>query len=270
MNGGIVELDALSDTDRTGAEHDNGPVPGVDALDELLGLVLTVIGRIEVRCLGGKLGSAGIDHFINSMERLFNGLACELFDDLIGEAHFLGLMIQLKGGIACFKLILELNKIQQLIGEPLVDLGDVKDLLGGNAAAESLIHDEESFVVAVMELLSDLVIRKAEQLGRTEAVMTDLGTSYSLHHSLLEGRTDRHYLAGSLHLSTQLTLSINKFIERPLGQLDNDIVDRGLKAGIGLACYGIDYLIESVADSDLCCDLCDRIACRLGGKRRGT
>ena len=63
----VVELDTLSDTDRTGTEYDNLFLVAVLTFDELFCFVFVVIGRIEVRCLCLELACAGINHLINGM-----------------------------------------------------------------------------------------------------------------------------------------------------------------------------------------------------------
>ena len=59
MHGAIVELDALADADRSGADHDS-LLSG-----QWFGLVLLLIGAVEIWCPGLKLRSAGVDHLVH-------------------------------------------------------------------------------------------------------------------------------------------------------------------------------------------------------------
>lgn len=74
-------------------------------IDELLGLVLLIAGGVEVRGLGGKLGSAGIDHLeaadIVVHRQLFGTGQAQ--DGFIQEAVMLGLQILFAGQGAVFR-----------------------------------------------------------------------------------------------------------------------------------------------------------------------
>ncbi len=91
-----------------------------------------------------------------------------------------------------------------------------------------------------------------------------------LHERPLKVRTDAHDLSCRFHLCRQCPLRRDKFVKRKPWHLDNTVVERRLKACVGLACDGIFDLVERVAECDLCGNLGDRIACRLGCERRGT
>ena len=59
LHGRVVELDALPDADRSGA-NDHGP-----RAPERHGLVLVLVRRIEVRRCRGKLSGAGVHHLVD-------------------------------------------------------------------------------------------------------------------------------------------------------------------------------------------------------------
>ena len=100
--------------------------------------------------------------------------------------------------------------------------------------------------------------------------MTDLCASDSLHHRLLKGRSDGHDFACRFHLCAERSLCIDEFIERPFREFHDDIVDGRLKASVSRTRNGVADLVKLIADSELCSNLCDRITCCLGSKRRGT
>ena len=62
VDGGIVELDALTDADGAGAQHHDD---GLAAAGEGPGFAELVKGRIEIGGLGVKLRAAGIHHLVN-------------------------------------------------------------------------------------------------------------------------------------------------------------------------------------------------------------
>ena len=270
VNGGVVELDTLTDTDRTGAEYDDGLFAVVVLFDKLLRFVLLVEGRIEVRRLRFKLGSAGVYHFIYRIKRLLHRLTGQLLDRLVEEAVFLGAEIELVRQLSALQLIGEVDKILELFEEPLVDHGDLMDLRHADAALERFIEAEDTAVVADAQSVDDGSLGITLKLLVVEGVVRDLGAADSLHDRLLKGRRDRHDLAGRLHLGAEAALGVDEFVERPLGELDDHIVDRRLKAGIGGAGDGVFDLVEGVTDGDLGGYLCDGITGRLGRERRGT
>ena len=165
--------------------------------------------------------------------------------------------------IALCKLSFNVDKLAEFIKEPFVYLSDSMDLVNSRTSSECLKNDEESFIVALMKSCSYLFITKLLILRSSKIIKTYLSASYSLHDSLFKGCADSHYLTCCLHLSTEVTLSVNELIERPLRQLNYNVVERRLEAGICLACNGILDLIKGIADSDLSCDLGDRITCCL-------
>ena len=202
------------------------------------------------------------------MQFLLYRLAGKSFDDLIGEAELFGSFVSFKAVVARKQLIFNSHELEQLVQEPLVYLGDSVYLVYGNAAAQRFIYGEEALIVTLVNGGDDLLVSKLFHLRRDYAVKAYLSAANSLHYSLLESSADSHDFARSLHLSTEVALSVYKFIKRPLRQLYYNVVERRLEAGVSLARNGVLYLIEGVADSYLSRNLSDRIARSLRSKRR--
>ena len=76
VDAAVVELYALADADGAGADYDS------PAARYCLGLVLLLVGAVEIGGLGGEFCGAGVDHLIDGTE------APELAEvaDLLGEA----------------------------------------------------------------------------------------------------------------------------------------------------------------------------------------
>ncbi len=94
--------------------------------------------------------------------------------------------------------------------------------------------------------------------------------AHRFHDRLLEGSSDRHDLARRLHARAEPPLCIQEFVERPLGELNDDIVDRGLEASVSFARDVVFDFVEGVAERDLRRDLCNRIPRCLTCKRGRT
>ncbi len=89
-----------------------------------------------------------------------------------------------------------------------------------------------------------------------------------LLEALAERPADRHDFADGLHLRRQDRVGVGELLERPPGDLGDDVVDRRLEAGGGLAGDVVADLVEPEADGELGGDLGDREPGRLAGQRR--
>ena len=103
-----------------------------------------------------------------------------------------------------------------------------------------------------------------------QAVQAHLRPPDGLHQCHLKAGSDGHDLAGGLHLGAQLAAGVGKLVEGPLGHLHHNVVQRGLKAGTGLAGDVVFDLVQRVAKGDLRGDLGDRITGGLGCQSGGT
>ena len=148
--------------------------------------------------------------------------------------------------------------------KPAVDAGDVVNLVDGHAAAQRLKDGEQAVIVAVGEPVAH---RAVGQRGGVQRVEVDLGTAHGLEQRAFKVRADGHDLARGLHLCTEAAGRADELVERPLGEFHDDVVQRRLKAGAGLAGDVVLDLIERVSEGDLRRDLCDRVAGRLRGER---
>ena len=95
----------------------------------------------------------------------------------------------------------------------------------------------------------------------------DLGAAHGLEQRAFKVRADGHDLARGLHLCAEAAGRADELVERPLGEFHDDVVERRLKAGAGLAGDVILNFIERIAEGDLRRDLCDRVAGRLRRER---
>ena len=66
-----------------------------------------------------------------------------------------------------------------------------------------------------------------------------------------KARVDGHDLAGRLHLAAERPVGAGELVEREAGQLDHDIVERGLEGGHGRARHDVRDLGQAPSDGDL-------------------
>ena len=101
------------------------------------------------------------------------------------------------------QLALDPQDVLDLVKEPEVDLRDLVNAFGRNAAAQRFIDDEEPLIGRLAQPLFDLVVAQLRQGRQTQGVHADLGAAHGFHQRFLERRRDRHHLAGGLHLRPQ-------------------------------------------------------------------
>ncbi len=126
---------------------------------------------------------------------------------------------------------------------------------------------KKAFIITFCEQLFYLQIGQFLQLGQMETVQGNLCSPHRFHDALFKAGADRHYFSGGLHLRSQRTLGINKFIKWPFRQFYNYIIKRRFKAGIGFPGYGVFDLIKGITNRDLGRHLGDRITGCLGSQR---
>ena len=268
MNRAVVELDALTDADRAGAENEDLLLAGRGS-----DLGLLVIGGVVVRGLCLELRRAGIYHLVDRQTlNIGNILAGQLLDGLVEEAHLLGADVQV--GVDLLgrrQLLLHIDDVLELVQEEYVHRGDVVNFLNGHdAAAQRLADVEQTLVVRAGHALLDLCVRLLLDARRDHAVELDLAAANGLHQRALKAVVDGHDFAGRLHLGAEGVVRVDELVERPARELDDAVVERRLEARLGLAGNSVRDFVQTIADRDLCRYLCDRVAGRLGSQCGGT
>ena len=258
VNRAVVELDALTDTDRAGTKYQNLLLAG-----RRCNLGLLIIGGVVIRGLCLELGGAGINHLVYRQTlNIRNVLAGQLLDGLVEEAHLLGADVQIGVDlVSCSQFLLHVDDVLELVQEEHVHCGDVVNLLNGHdAAAQSLADVEQTLVVRAGHALLNLGVRLLLDVRGDHAVQLDLTAADSLHQCALKAVVDGHNLAGGLHLGAEGVVRVNELVKRPARELDNAVVERRLEACLGLAGNGVGDLIQTIADCNLCGYLCNRVA----------
>ncbi len=272
VHAGVVELDALADAVRAGAEDDHR---GLGARGDL---VLLVVGRVEVRGLGRELGRAGVDGLedradaqrVPDLADHVGAQAADLADLVVGEAVPLGVAQQLGGELGGLgQLAGDLVEQEELVDEPRVDLGELEHLVRGGPGPDGLHHGVDPAVGRHDRLGQQLglVAHRADP-GELGALL--LQRAQRLLQRLGEVAAHGHRLAHRLHGGGEGGVGARELLEREPGHLDHDVVEGRLEGGRGLLGDVVGDLVEGVADGQLGGDLGDREAGRLGGQRRGA
>ena len=254
----VIELDSLPDAIRTAAENDDLLAVGRRRF------VFFFVGRVEIRREAFELGRAGIDALVDRADAArvallvdqVRGAASVLHlpqvrEPLVGEAHALEfaqfVARRLRPSCAPSVCAWASRNVLQLVQEPGIDLRQVMHLLDRPAMQQRMPHVLQALGMRGDQPLGDDALF---DLFRRDA-LARLQRADAFHQGLLEGAADRHHLADRLHLRTERSVGAGKFLELPLGNLDDHVVERRLEAGRRLARDVVGDLVERIADRQL-------------------
>ena len=261
VDGGVIKLDALPDADGAGAEHDDDRLARARKRARL---AHAVAARVEIRRARVKFRGAGVNHLVDGMAFRQRVAAGDAFQRGVCVAEraslFDALIVETARG-----LFLKLRETEQFLEEPAVNACDLVQFVDRHARFERLEQSEQALVVDAFHALGE---RRIVRGGGVQRVETDLRAAHGFQKRHLEGRADGHDFARGFHLRAELAARADELVERPLRQLDDDVVERGLEARTGAARDVVRDLIERVAERNFGCDLGDGIARRLGRERR--
>ena len=214
MDGRVIELDALTDTDRAGTEYDDLLFIRQTAV------VLPGVGGVQIRDVFA--GMQGIDH----AEDRYDAVLLSLFVDLdlvtvpqlrdvrIGEAHFLGCFEYIQAVDLGLEAVLHSNDLTDRFEEQRRHHRDLMQLFDRHAASHRLCDREEVVVAECLEVFEDVLCGHVIELGHVQVVHTDLERTNRLEDAFLEIAADAHDLAGRLHLGAERIGRIRELVER--------------------------------------------------------
>ncbi|CAB4858254.1 unannotated protein [freshwater metagenome] len=148
------------------------------------------------------------------------------------------------------------------------------DLLDGNSPEEEFPDLEDPVGRRDRDHAEQFGVGTAGELAlggiAVEAETTLLERAQRLLEAFGERSPDRHYLTDTLHLRAEHARGSRQLLEGPARDLRDHVVDGRLEACRRHLRDVVGNLVEAVADRKLCCNLRDREACCLGGKRART
>ena len=269
VDGGVVELYALADTDGAGTQdHYLFPV-GHDRL------VFLLIGGVEIGDVAFKLRGAGVDHLVYRHDALGDALFIdiqlagipEVRNGPVAEAHALrvGKHGHIPGMAA--QLILFQNDVAQLLNEQQVDLGGVSDQAHVYALSQQLSNGVDPIVGALGHIAQQLVGLHVVEFLHVQVVYADLQRADGFQQALLNGAAHAHHLAGGLHLGAEPVVGGGELVKGEAGHFGDHIVKGRLKSGGGV---GDGDLVQGHAHADLGGHSGDGVAAGLGGQSGGA
>ena len=170
MYGAVVELDTLTDTDRSRTENNNLFLAGIFTLDKLFSFVFLVECRVEVGRFRLEFARAGVNHFEHRSRPFGTLLSAQTLDSAVQIAVPLCKVVFFLGKFAVLKKLFQLHKVVQLGQEPAVYLCDFVYSFNGNAPLQSLEHRKGTLVVHGVQQVLDLVVFKLFKLFQVHGI----------------------------------------------------------------------------------------------------
>ncbi|KAH0294696.1 carbamoyl-phosphate synth, partial [Aureobasidium sp. EXF-3399] len=144
----------------------------------------------------------------------------------------LGLSEERRGNIADLLGAHQLAKLAQsleLAQEPLVNLGQLPDLVDGVARVHGISDGKHSLVRRSLQLLVD----RHESVGLLEAEVANIDSTDSLLNGFFECSSNAHDFTNTLHGGAEESGDASELFQIPTRNLDDNVVEGRLEAGAG-------------------------------------
>src|SRR5208283_1550132 len=252
----VIKFNSLPDAIGTGTENHNL------LLRRGRGFVFFFVRGVEIRRVAFELRGAGIDALVDRLQAVLLAEVANLFlaafavqtpgsgEPSIGEAHALGFAQQVGGNRFHWMLLqLQLHVVNlfELVEEPGIDRGHLRDLLDRMPLANGVLHVGQALGMRSDQALCEnfgLDFMRPHALARIER-------ANSLLQGFFEGAADGHHFADGFHLRPKRFVGAGEFFELPLRNFYDDIVERGLEASWSLTRDVVGNLVERIADGKL-------------------
>ena len=272
-----VELNGRTDAVSTRTEYDDRTVVVLE-IDVTLH---ACVSNIEVVGLSWILSSQGINLLYYRQDAI---VLAEATDDETRLGHIAHLLFQTYGtsyleigetiylrtaeqllvkgiDIALLHLLIDVDDVLQFLQEPLVDLGQVVNLIYGIALVHCLGYHEDTLICRLLQGSIDVL--NLQLLVFYEAVHALANHTKTLLDSLLKVATDGHHLADRLHGRTQLLVNTTELTQVPTWNLTNHVVEGWLEESRCSLGNRVLQLEQAITHTELCCNESQRITCSL-------
>ncbi len=263
----VIKLDSLPDAIRPAAQDDDLLFLGRRRL------IFFFVRRIQVRRVALELGRACIHVLVDGLHSAFvpklthfrTALAAIDSPDprqsLIRQSRalrftnlFLGRVNRILSDVIPYVI-----DLFQLVQEPWIDRRHLRQFLHRHAFAQRVTYVRQPLRMRCHQPLhQDLRL----QLFRTQPLPC-LQRTHGFQQRLFERAPNGHRFAYRLHLWTESFIGAREFLELPLGNLHNHVIERRLKARRRLTRDFIRDLVERVSHCELRGNFRDRESCRL-------
>lgn len=267
-----VKLNGASNTVDTASQNDDTVVIEADIVGG------SVVGGVKVVGVGRELGGEGVDLLnpgpdtegLAAGANVVLGGANELRDLLVRETKLLGLqqdlLLEAEEAADVLELVVAVNDVLELVQEPLVDLGQLVNLVNGVVLVKHSLANSQP--AAVGGVLQDFV--EVLEVVTLEANEAGVNLADSLLERLLEGTTDSHDFTDGLHGTANVAVDMLELAQIPPGDLGDDVVQTGLEVGSSGLGNRVGKLGEGVSQTDLGSSVSQGVTSGLGGQSRGT
>ena len=159
-----------------------------------------------------------------------------------------------------------LHDVHQLVKEPFVNLGEVVDLVNSVTGTHCLRDNEDTLVGRFAQGLVDVFDHQFLVFYETVHALTDHTQTFL--NSFFESTSDGHDFTDRLHAGTQLTVYTMELAQVPAGDLTYAVVQCRFKESRSSLCYRVLQVKQSVTQTQLSSNECQRITGCLGSQCR--
>ena len=265
---GVVEFNALTDTDRAGTENKdfllvcyNTFVFAVVAAIEVWNVVLLMFNVVN--------DAVDWEYAVFFAEAEYIQLVhTPLFCDVtVREAHIFGFSHNFSIFYICSDNCFVFNSFAENLNKWFNNLCLFPDFVVCCTLADSFAESKESFVCWCCNFLEECFFCPVFEFFHFKVVNADFKTANSLEHDFLDGLTKAHNFACSFHLCGKLFGSRCEFIKWETCNLCYFVVDCRFAACRDTA--DVDF-VKCKANCNFCCYACNWVSCCFGSKSGGT
>ena len=161
-----------------------------------------------------------------------------------------------------------LHDVHQLVEEPLVNLGEVVNLVYCVACTHSLRDDEDTLVGRFAQCFVDVFDNQLLVFHETVHALTNHTKTFL--DGFFEGTSDGHDFTYRFHAGAQFAVYAVELTQVPARNLTYAVVQCRFEEGRSCFSYRVLQVEQSVAQSQLSCNESQRITCSLRCQCRRT
>ncbi|MNY25287.1 hypothetical protein D3C86_1590620 [compost metagenome] len=127
-------------------------------------------------------------------------------------------------------------------------------------------NQEQALIIRLNQSSVKFFLAELIRSFQEQSVSPNFKGTYGFMDGFFKSSADGHNFSRSFHLCTKFAVGTDEFIERPTRDFANDIIECWFEAGICLAGYRVNNLIQRVTQRDLGGHFGNRVTCSFGGK----
>ncbi len=179
----------------------------------------------------------------------------------IGETIYLCFTQQIavkRIDVAAFHCLINLDNMLQFFEEPLINLGQLMNIVNGVALMHSLWYHKDTLISRLAQSSINIVNLKLLVFNKAMHALTY--HAQALLDGLFKVSTNSHYLAHRFHWWAEFLVNTAEFREVPTRNFTNHIIESRFEEGAGGLCYRVFQFKQAITHTQLSSNKSQRIA----------